>query len=36
MALQTSHLLKDEEGTVKTAREQIKVDGLAKGQWWWD
>jgi hypothetical protein len=36
MALHTSHLLKDEEGTVKTAREQIKVEGLAKGQWWWD
>jgi hypothetical protein len=35
-ALHTSHLLKDDEGTVKAAHAEIKVDGLAKNQWWWD
>jgi hypothetical protein len=35
-ALESSRLLKDEEGTVKAAHSQIKVDGLAKNQWWWD
>jgi hypothetical protein len=35
-ALQTSHLLKDEQGTVKAARAEVKVEGLAHGQWWWD
>ena len=35
-ALQTSHLLKDDQGTVKAAHGEIKLDGLAKNQWWWD
>jgi Protein of unknown function (DUF1598) len=35
-ALQSSRLLKDDQGTVKAAHSQIKVDGLAKNQWWWD
>ncbi len=35
-ALQTSHLLKDDQGTVKAAHGEIKVEGLAKSQWWWD
>ncbi len=35
-ALQTSHLLKDDEGTVKAAHGEIKLEGLDKGQWWWD
>lgn len=35
-ALKSNHLLADEQGTVKATREQVKLDGLAKGQWWWD
>jgi hypothetical protein len=35
-ALAPSHLLADEQGEVKAARAQIKLHGLAKGQWWWD
>jgi Protein of unknown function (DUF1598) len=35
-ALETSRLLKDEKGAVKQARAEVKLDGLAKGQWWWD
>ena len=35
-ALQASRLLKDEGGAVKDARAKVKLDGLAKGQWWWD
>lgn len=35
-ALQSSRLLKDENGAVKDARAKTTVDGLAKGQWWWD
>lgn len=35
-AIQSSQLLKDERGAVKEARAKVKVDGLAKGQWWWD
>ncbi|MEX2174235.1 MAG: DUF1598 domain-containing protein [Pirellulaceae bacterium] len=35
-ALQAAHLLKDEKGEVKQTREQIKLDHLANGQWWWD
>jgi hypothetical protein len=36
VALQPEHLLKDDNGTLKAAREQVKVEGLAEGQWWWD
>jgi hypothetical protein len=35
-ALQSNNLLADEKGEVKAAREYVKLDGLAKGQWWWD
>jgi Protein of unknown function (DUF1598) len=35
-AIQTSRLLKDEKGAVKQAHEKVILDGLAKGQWWWD
>lgn len=35
-AVQASRLLKDDEGAVKDARSKVKVEGLAKGQWWWD
>jgi hypothetical protein len=35
-ALQASHKLADEQGEVKAARARVTVDGLAKGQWWWD
>jgi hypothetical protein len=35
-AIQPSHLLKDEQGAVKDARAKVSLDGLAKGQWWWD
>lgn len=35
-AVQASRLLKDEQGTVQDARAKVKVEGLAKGQWWWD
>jgi hypothetical protein len=36
MALQQEKLLKDEEGTLKATRDQVRVDGLAENQWWWD
>lgn len=35
-AIQSHNMLEDADGAVKQAREQIKLDGLAKGQWWWD
>jgi hypothetical protein len=35
-AIQASHLLKDEQGAVREARSKVTLDGLAKGQWWWD
>jgi hypothetical protein len=35
-ALRPSNLLADEQGAVKAARSQIKMDSLAKGEWWWD
>jgi hypothetical protein len=35
-ALTQSNLLADEKGEVKAARAQVKLSGLAKGQWWWD
>jgi hypothetical protein len=35
-ALEPSNLLADEKGEVKAARSYVKLDGLAKGQWWWD
>ena len=35
-AVQHESRLKDEKGTVKQAHGSVKLDGLAKGQWWWD
>jgi hypothetical protein len=35
-AVQSDSRLKDDKGTVKHAHESVKLDGLAKGQWWWD
>jgi hypothetical protein len=35
-ALESNRLLKDDEGAVKAVRAKVTVDGLAKGQWWWD
>jgi hypothetical protein len=35
-ALLPSNLLADEKGEVKAAKSQVRIDGLAKGQWWWD
>jgi hypothetical protein len=35
-ALSSSNLLKDEQGTVKATHGEIKLNGLAKSQWWWD
>jgi hypothetical protein len=35
-AVQTENRLKDEKGTVKQAHDNIKLENLAQGQWWWD
>jgi hypothetical protein len=35
-AVQSENRLKDEKGAVKQAHESVKLDHLAKGQWWWD
>jgi hypothetical protein len=35
-AVQVDNRLKDEKGMVKQAHESVKLDHLAKGQWWWD
>lgn len=36
VALEKSNLLKDDNGELKVARDSVKVEGLAKSQWWWD
>jgi hypothetical protein len=36
MAIDSSHLMKDEQGEVNEARSTVTMDTLAKGQWWWD
>jgi hypothetical protein len=36
LALASDRLLADEQGQLDAARKQIKLDKLAKGQWWWD
>ena len=28
--------LADDKGTVKQAHQSVKLNSLAKGQWWWD
>jgi hypothetical protein len=35
-AVQSENRLKDEKGAVKHAHESVKLEHLAKGQWWWD
>jgi hypothetical protein len=35
-AVQAENRLKDDKGTVKQAHGSVKLDNLAKGQWWWD
>jgi len=35
-AVQSDNRLKDEKGTVKQAHDSVKLENLAKGQWWWD
>jgi hypothetical protein len=35
-AVQSENRLKDDKGTVKQAHGSVKLDNLAKGQWWWD
>jgi uncharacterized protein DUF1598 len=35
-ALDSSRLLKDDNGKVSEARSKLKLDNLPKGQWWWD
>jgi hypothetical protein len=35
-ALDSQNLVPDAEGKVQTTRNQIRLDSLAKGQWWWD
>ena len=36
LALNTSNLLQDEDGSVMKRRENVTLDKLAEGQWWWD
>lgn len=35
-ALEKDSLLKDDQGKVQAAHQQVKLKDLAKGQWWWD
>ena len=35
-AIESSRLLKDEQGAVKEARAKISLGKLDKNQWWWD
>lgn len=35
-ALEKNSLLKDQKGKLQTAHKQVKLDNLAKGEWWWD
>jgi hypothetical protein len=35
-ALRPENLLADEQGVVRGQHQQISLDGLAEGQWWWD
>jgi len=36
MALATDQMKLDEEGELKTLRNQVEIEGVAKDQWWWD
>ena len=35
-ALKTTNLLEDNENKVGKLHDKLKVENLAKGQWWWD
>ena len=35
-ALEKGSLLKDEQGKLQAAHQQVKLKDLANGQWWWD
>jgi len=36
LALNPQHLLADEQGAIKQQHEQVTLDHLKPGQWWWD
>jgi hypothetical protein len=35
-ALNSDNMVEDQTGEVDSVKHSIKLDGLAKGQWWWD
>jgi len=35
-ALSPGNIQKDDKGELAKARQAVRVDGLAAGQWWWD
>ena len=35
-ALSPGNVQADPKGELKALKKQVKVDGLANGQWWWD
>jgi hypothetical protein len=35
-ALASDQLLKDQQSKLQEAREQVKLQGLPQGRWWWD
>ena len=35
-ALSAENRQQDEQGEVSKAKQQVKLDNLARGQWWWD
>lgn len=35
-AISAENRQKDQEGSVSKVKQQVKLDNLAKGQWWWD
>jgi hypothetical protein len=36
LAFNTENLLQDEQGTIKSQQDEISLDHLKPGQWWWD
>ncbi len=36
VALNSDRMKVDSEGTINKVKNEIKLDGLAEGQWWWD
>jgi len=35
-AISAENRQKDEQGNISKAKQQVKLDNLSKGQWWWD